>query len=85
MRFLSMPPRDPIFFGPTLAPEGYSILFDGEHQSGRGTKEAIGGLPVRQQPTKRLLGFIAGLNRPLGSAGGKRLGFLAVIMTGRPK
>jgi hypothetical protein len=60
-------------FGATLAPEGYSILFDDGHQPGRPHQriQMAGCEPASdRQPGKRRLGFIAGLNRPVGNAAG---------------
>jgi hypothetical protein len=60
-------------FGVTLAPEGYSILFDGGHQPGRPHQRiqmAGCGPASDRQPRKRRLGLIAGLNRAVGNAAG---------------
>ena len=77
-------------FGVTLAPEGYSILFDGGHQPGRPHQRiqmAGCGPASDRQPRKRRLGLIAGLSRPVGNGAGveKLINFRVLIMTGCPK
>ena len=74
-------------FGVTLAPEGYSILFDGGHQPGRPHQRiqmAGCGPASGRQPRKRRLRVLTDrLEMP--AAWKKLINFRVLIMTGCPK